>query len=83
LVQLLPNAANILPIEAVLWQEDADPHGVLEYVEHVPKPADWPDSPNYDDWARIFTMLPAAIIEGECESAHSLLRTHRMEKGGA
>lgn len=56
---------NLVPVEAMLFDQDADPHGILEYVEHVPKPADFPESPTYDDWARIFTRLPAAIVDGK------------------
>lgn len=56
---------NFVPVEAVLEDQDADPHGVFEYVAWRPVPADWPESPTYADWSGLFAELPQGVtIEG-------------------
>lgn len=57
---------NLIPVERIICGSDTDPHGLLEYVQHVEKPADWDYSQrSYDDLAAIFSRLPGGIVEGK------------------
>lgn len=33
---------NLIPAAALIWGDDADPHGVLTFVQQIVKPDDWP-----------------------------------------
>lgn len=50
---------NLVRVEAILTAGDADPHGVLEFVAHRPKPPVMEEDENYmwDDWVKIFPEL--------------------------
>ncbi len=54
---------NIVSVTAFIDGEDTDPHGLLEYVQWVPRPAVMDVYPRVQDrnfWQRIFSRLPEA-----------------------
>lgn len=57
---------NFIDVEAIITDGDTDPHGVLRFVQIVPRPADW-DADEANDWsvyAALFDRLPMQRIEG-------------------
>lgn len=63
---------NILPAEAILFEQDADPHGILRYVQHVVMPDDFEDDPPqvYSEWCMIFDKLAEGVtIDGTVSPA--------------
>lgn len=60
---------NLVPVEAILTDGDADPHGILEFVQIIDRPPDWDTARDDNSWtyyAGLFDRLPGQIIEGEC-----------------
>lgn len=57
---------NICPVEAIIWDGDADPHRVFEYVAHRPQPHGDHEIAQYgiDDWRAIFPELGGVTIDG-------------------
>ncbi len=56
---------NILRVEAIIDGTDQDPHGILEFVAWVPKPAGWDDDDCNQDWRELFPQLAGQEIDGE------------------
>lgn len=58
---------NIVPVKAFIDGEDTDPHGLLEYVQWVPRPPAMDVYPRTEDrefWRRIFSRLPKSVEAG-------------------
>jgi hypothetical protein len=57
---------NILRNLAIIEGTDADPHGVLRFVQEVYKPENFEkhSTRDYGDWCMIFDKLEGATIEG-------------------
>jgi hypothetical protein len=55
---------NLLRCEALIDGEDADPHGILEYVQWVPRPpaVDQAGERGRAFWRRVFSRLPEAGV---------------------
>lgn len=52
---------NIIRVSTIIEGTDIDPHGILAYVQWVPRPPDWDMRPRTGDYAffrRIFSALP-------------------------
>ena len=45
-------------VEAVIYEKDADPHGVFEWVATIDKPEDWDCAPEeFEEWCKLFPEL--------------------------
>ena len=45
-------------VEAVIYEKDADPHGVFEWVATIDKPEDWEYGPEeFEEWCKLFPEL--------------------------
>ena len=45
-------------VEAVIYEKDADPHGVFEWVATIDKPEDWDYGPEeFEEWCALFPEL--------------------------
>lgn len=58
---------NIVPVKRFIDGEDTDPHGLLEYVQWVPRPPAMDVYPRTEDrefWRRIFSRLPKSVEAG-------------------
>jgi hypothetical protein len=54
---------NLLRCEALIDGEDTDPHGILEFVQWMPRPPEMDVFPRMEDrtfWRNIFSRLPEA-----------------------
>ena len=45
-------------VEAIIYEKDADPHGVFEWVATIDKPEDWDYGPEeFEEWCALFPEL--------------------------